>query len=189
MIPAIPSLEDYGISPEYGFLPDELPLELLPDPYYNRWEAVVANLQALILSRRLREVVNRLPILSTSNLLHPAEWRRAYMLLAFMTHGYIWGGNKPEEVRATNSQLGTANTYCREFHRPLPFLSYKFANTSSSHRLQHMQVFVYGTSSLYSQMNPSILSRTLLLLAHSLDLSTSHGSTSSRSPLRLAADR
>jgi len=106
MIPAIPSLEDYGISPEYGFLPDELPLELLPDPYYNRWEAVVANLQALILSRRLREVVNRLPILSTSNLLHPAEWRRAYMLLAFMTHGYIWGGNKPEEVRATNSQLG-----------------------------------------------------------------------------------
>ncbi|MCJ1243213.1 hypothetical protein MMC30_000410 [Trapelia coarctata] len=97
MIPAIPSLEDYGISPEHGFLPDELPLELLPDPYYNRWEAVVANLQALILSRRLREVVNRLPILSTSNLLHPAEWRRAYMLLAFMTHGYIWGGNKPEE--------------------------------------------------------------------------------------------
>ena len=98
MIPAIPSLEDYGISPDYGFLPDELPLELLPDPYYNRWEAVVANLQALILSRRLREVIHRLPILSTSNLLHPAEWRRAYMLLAFMTHGYIWGGDKPEEV-------------------------------------------------------------------------------------------
>jgi indoleamine 2,3-dioxygenase len=98
MIPAIPSLEEYGISPEYGFLPEELPLELLPDPYYNRWEAVVANLQALILSRRLREVVKRLPILSTSHLLHSAEWRRAYMLLAFMTHGYIWGGDEPAEV-------------------------------------------------------------------------------------------
>ena len=98
MLPSIPSPEDYGISREYGFLPSELPLELLPDSYYNRWEAVVANLQALILSRRLREVVQRLPVLSTSRLKHPAEWRRAYMLLAFITHGYIWGGDKPEEV-------------------------------------------------------------------------------------------
>ncbi|MCJ1318137.1 hypothetical protein MMC15_003464 [Xylographa vitiligo] len=97
MIPAIPSLDDYEISPEYGFLPSELPLEILPDPYYNRWEAVVANLQAFILSKRLREVVNRLPILSTSRLHTPAEWRRAYMLMAFMTNGYIWGGDRPEE--------------------------------------------------------------------------------------------
>ena len=58
----------------------------------------MANLQALVLSKRLREVVKRLPILSTSNLQHPAEWRRAYVLLAFMTHAYIWGGDKPEEV-------------------------------------------------------------------------------------------
>lgn len=99
MIPALPRLEDYGISPEYGFLPSELPLEVLPDPYYNRWEAIVANLQALLLSRRLKGVLHQLPILSTSRLHHPAEWRRAYMLLSFMTHGYIWGGDKPEEAR------------------------------------------------------------------------------------------
>lgn len=98
MIPPIPSLDDYDISPQHGFLPKELPLELLPNQYYNRWEAVVANLQALVLSRRLREVVDTLPILSTSELQQPAEWRRAYMLLAFMTHAYIWGGDKPEEV-------------------------------------------------------------------------------------------
>ena len=98
MIPAIPSLDDYEISPEYGFLPSELPLEILPDPYYHRWEAVVTNLQALILSKRLREVVNRLPILTTSRLHTPAEWRRAYVLMAFMTNGYIWGGDQPEEV-------------------------------------------------------------------------------------------
>ncbi|KAL8841510.1 MAG: hypothetical protein Q9170_000893 [Blastenia crenularia] len=57
MIPAIPRLEDYGISPEYGFLPMELPLEVLPDPYYNQWEAIVANLQALLLSKRLKGIV------------------------------------------------------------------------------------------------------------------------------------
>lgn len=105
MIPPIPSLDDYAISPEYGFLPKELPLERLPDPYYNRWEAVVVNLQALVLSRRLREVVTRLPVLSTSNLHHPAEWRRAYMLLAFISHAYIWGGDKPEEVWSDCSSM------------------------------------------------------------------------------------
>lgn len=98
MIPLIPFLDDYEISPEYGFLPMDLPLELLPDPYYNRWEAVVTNLQALILSKRLREVVNRLPVLSTARLHHPTEWRRAYLLLAFITNGYIWGGEVPAEV-------------------------------------------------------------------------------------------
>ena len=99
MIPPIPLLCDYEISPHYGFLPMELPLKVLPDPYYNRWDAVIGNLQALLLSRRLRGVVDRLPVLSTSRLQHPAEWRRAYHVLAFMTHAYIWGGDKPEEVR------------------------------------------------------------------------------------------
>ncbi|KAL8709565.1 MAG: hypothetical protein Q9220_005657 [cf. Caloplaca sp. 1 TL-2023] len=75
----------------------ELPLQLLPDPHYTKWEAIVANLQALLLSKRLKGVIHELPILSTSRLRHPAEWRRAYVLLSFMTHGYIWGGDKPEE--------------------------------------------------------------------------------------------
>ncbi|KAJ4294687.1 tryptophan 2,3- dioxygenase [Collariella sp. IMI 366227] len=78
MLPPIPVLADYGISPTHGFLPDVLPLTRLPDPYYNKWEAIVANLQGLILSKRL-------------------QWRRAYMLLCFMAHGYIWGGDSPSE--------------------------------------------------------------------------------------------
>ena len=105
MIPPGPILEEYGILPQYGFLPMELPLEVLPDPYYSRWEAIAANLHALILSRRLRGVIKGLPLLSTSRLQHPAEWRRAYTLLAFMTHAYIWAGDKPEEVRAPTMPL------------------------------------------------------------------------------------
>jgi len=97
MFPPVPLLGDYGISPDYGFLPAELPLERLPDPYYNKWEAIVANLQGLILSKRLRGVIERLPILSTAGLEHDSEWRRAYSLLCFMAHGYIWGSDSPSE--------------------------------------------------------------------------------------------
>lgn len=97
MLPPIPVLADYGISPTHGFLPETLPLTRLPDPYYNKWEAIAANLQALILSKRLRGVVDRLPVLSTIGLEHDAEWRRAYSLLTFMAHGYIWGGDSPSD--------------------------------------------------------------------------------------------
>ncbi|KAJ9632215.1 tryptophan 2,3- dioxygenase [Taxawa tesnikishii (nom. ined.)] len=97
MIPSIPRLSDYDVSQEYGFLPSELPLEVLPDPYYRPWENIVRNLQGLILSRRLRGLVDNLPILSTDYLRTDAEWRRAYMVLAFISHSYIWGGERPAE--------------------------------------------------------------------------------------------
>ena len=97
MLLSIPVLTDYGLSPSLGFLPDTLPLTRLPDPYYNKWESVVSNLQSLILSRRLRGIVDRLPVLSTAGLEHASEWRRAYSLLCFMLHGYVWGGDFPEE--------------------------------------------------------------------------------------------
>ncbi|KAG8526659.1 uncharacterized protein KY384_008088 [Bacidia gigantensis] len=98
MLPPLPSLDAYDISPHNGFLPEEPPLEVLPDPYYTKWEAVVKHLQALVLSKRLREVVQDLPVITTSRLRRPAEWRRAYSLLSLMTHAYIWGGDRPEEV-------------------------------------------------------------------------------------------
>ena len=111
MLPPVPVLGDYGISPEYGFLPSQLPLERLPDPYYNKWEAIVANLQGLILSKRLRGVIERLPILTTAGLEHDSEWRRAYSLLCFMAHGYIWGGDSPAEVRKFLSTDTASSTY------------------------------------------------------------------------------
>ena len=101
MIPPVPSPAAYGISPEYGFLSPDRPLETLPNLYYAKWEAVVANLQPLLLSKRIRSVVNRLPILSTGHLHTDAEWRRAYVVLVFMLHSYVWGGDRPAEVRHT----------------------------------------------------------------------------------------
>ena len=75
-----------------------MPLQYLPDPYYAKWEAIVENLQALLLSKRLRTVIQDLPIITTIRLRSEPEWRRAYHLLSFMTHAYIWGGDRPEEV-------------------------------------------------------------------------------------------
>ena len=106
MRPPVPRLEEYDISYQYGFLPDELPLEHLPDIYYTKWENIVRNLQGLVLSRRLRGLVDRMPVLSTERLATEAEWRRAYSILAFISHAYIWGGDGPAEVsreiRSTN---------------------------------------------------------------------------------------
>ena len=96
MIP-IPEPEDYDVSSQNGFLPNQPPLEALPDSYYEPWEYIVKNLQGLILSKRLREVVDRLPVLSTERLFGQPQWRRAYSMLSFITHAYIWGGNKPAE--------------------------------------------------------------------------------------------
>lgn len=97
MLPPVPQLSDYGIDPQYGFLPSELPLTRLPD-YYSEWEHILENLQALVLSGRLWEAIQKLPTLSTDHLHTAPEWRRAYVLLTFMLHAYIWAGEKPHEV-------------------------------------------------------------------------------------------
>ena len=82
----------------HGFLPDHIPLNKLRDPYYQPWEDVASKLPDHIAKRSIRETVNNLPILSTENLREEEEWRRAYVVLAFLLHAYIWGGEVPEQV-------------------------------------------------------------------------------------------
>ncbi|KAE9961992.1 hypothetical protein BLS_001014 [Venturia inaequalis] len=97
MRPSIPRLSDYDVSAIHGFLPTEPPCDHLSDPYYARWEVIVQNLQSLILTRRLRKVIDDLPVLDTHFLTTEAEWRRAYSIMGFMTHSYVWGGDSPLE--------------------------------------------------------------------------------------------
>ena len=98
MLPALPRLSDYDVSPQNGFLPSEVPLEVLPDAYYKPWETIVRNFQSLILTKRLRWVVDALPVLETHRLRTEAEWRRAYSVLGFIVHAYVWGGDRPADV-------------------------------------------------------------------------------------------
>ncbi|KAF7562461.1 hypothetical protein G7046_g1682 [Stylonectria norvegica] len=81
-----------------AFLPEESPSKLLSDPYYDPWEVVAQHLPSLI-ENGIRRAVEQLPLLSTDRLRSEDEWRRAYVMLAFITHAYVWGGEKPEEVR------------------------------------------------------------------------------------------
>ncbi|KAK3296449.1 Indoleamine 2,3-dioxygenase [Chaetomium fimeti] len=91
------SLTDYGITSN-GFLPEEAPLRRLPDPYYAPWESLVESLSTSIAQQTLRHQVDQLPILSTDRLTTEPEWRRACVVLAFLTHGYIWGGETAAEI-------------------------------------------------------------------------------------------
>ncbi|KAE8362313.1 Indoleamine 2,3-dioxygenase [Aspergillus caelatus] len=92
------SLDEYGVSLQNGFLPHSPPLKMMENPYYWPWEHIVNDLPDHIRFRTIRQAVEALPILSTSKLQGEPEWRRAYLLLAYLTHAYIWGGEKPKDV-------------------------------------------------------------------------------------------
>jgi indoleamine 2,3-dioxygenase len=81
-----------------AFLPEESLPTVLSDSYYESWELVAHNLPELIETGRIHDAIKELPVLSTDLLKSEAEWRRAYVILAFFTHAYVWGGEKAEEV-------------------------------------------------------------------------------------------
>ncbi|KAL2870422.1 indoleamine 2,3-dioxygenase [Aspergillus lucknowensis] len=90
-------LDKYDVSLRNGFLPD-IPLLSLQDPYYAPWEVIAQDLTAHIHARTLRQAVECLPVLDTSRLQTEQEWRRAYVVLAYLTHAYVWGGEQPMDV-------------------------------------------------------------------------------------------
>ena len=90
-------LKQFGVTSN-AFLPEHSPLKVLPDVYYQPWELVISHLPALIRYNDIRRAVDTLPVLGTHRLRSEAEWRRAYSVLAFLTHAYVWGGEKPAQV-------------------------------------------------------------------------------------------
>lgn len=90
-------LKEFAVTSN-AFLPEHSPLRQLPDSYYEPWELVIQHLPALIKYFDIRRAVDTLPVLSTDRLRSEPEWRRAYTILAFLTHAYVWGGEKPAQV-------------------------------------------------------------------------------------------
>lgn len=99
MLHPIPDLRAYDVSPLTGFLPDVVPLDKLPDPYYASWELIALDLPAFVMTRKVRDYVdNRMPYLTTDRLSTEAEWRRACTILSFLAHAYVWAGDTPRDT-------------------------------------------------------------------------------------------
>ncbi|KAI0545910.1 IDO-domain-containing protein [Xylaria curta] len=91
-------LDLYSLISENGFLPATQPLKRLPDTYYEQWEQILDELPTLLKEKTIRDRIGNLGILTTAKLNTEREWQRAYMILCFLTHGYIWGGDIPSEI-------------------------------------------------------------------------------------------
>lgn len=90
-------LSKFAVS-RHAFLPEDSPPKMLSDSYYEPWELVAHNLPELIQAGRIHDAINELPILSTDGLKSEPEWRRAYVILSFFAHAYIWGGDVPQQI-------------------------------------------------------------------------------------------
>jgi indoleamine 2,3-dioxygenase len=90
----LPVLKDYDLSEKTGFLPENLPVKRLPS-YYDSWENTVTVLPALLITKRIRDVVDKFQLLDTKHLETEEQYRRAYSILGFLGHAYIWGVDIP----------------------------------------------------------------------------------------------
>lgn len=97
----------YDVNFEYGFLPFEIPLIKLPNSYYEPWENVITNLPDLLENNQIRLKISELPLLSTSYLKSKAEHQRAFLILSFLSHAYVWGknGSIPAQTLPVNLAL------------------------------------------------------------------------------------
>jgi len=100
-------LEQFDTS-QHGFLSKDAPLCRLPDPYFAPWESLMQDLPNLLSAQTLRKHADQLPILSTTCLATEAEQRRAYVVLCFLAHAYIWGGNTASDASPLDHSIHPA---------------------------------------------------------------------------------
>jgi len=98
MLEDIPCLEDYDVSSTTGFLPNDVALDLPPEPYYAQWTYVTRSLPSLLKRKCLRTTIDRLDVLTSDRLTTLSQQRAAYSTLAFLAHAYLWAEHPPAKV-------------------------------------------------------------------------------------------
>jgi indoleamine 2,3-dioxygenase len=83
-------LARYEIDLERGFLPSPDPLDRLPGEFA-AWEVAARELPKLLVTGRVRALIEGLPVLDAQRLAQDRERRRAMLLLSFLGHAYVWG--------------------------------------------------------------------------------------------------
>lgn len=117
----LPDLNSYDISPVTGFLPEQQPLERLPS-YFDLWENVVSNIVELLEQREFRLSVNKMPLLSCDRLKDDRAYRRAYSVLGYIAHAYIWADEA--YVNRLPTQLAKPWVEVSDYLGLLPIASY-----------------------------------------------------------------
>jgi indoleamine 2,3-dioxygenase len=95
--PALGDLKAYELDPVRGFLPAQDPLTALPAGF-EPWDELAAELPRLILTGRLRALVENLPELDPTGLRAEGELRRAMLVLSFLGHAYVWSGTPAPRI-------------------------------------------------------------------------------------------
>ena len=91
-------LQEFDISPSLGFLSCSPPIARLPEEY-DSWEQIASGLPGIIAQGQLEKTIESLATIETTYLTLDLQWKRAYVLLAFITHAYVWGkGTKIDTV-------------------------------------------------------------------------------------------
>lgn len=84
-------LTTLNVDPQRGFLPAKDPLDHLPSAFA-RWEEIAQDMPKLLTAGKLREALEKLPIIDLAQLRNDTQTRRAMLLLSYFGHGYVWGG-------------------------------------------------------------------------------------------------
>ncbi|KAJ9647565.1 hypothetical protein H2204_000194 [Knufia peltigerae] len=85
--PPIPNPEHYDIDLRTGFVPSKS--TALPE-YYNPWRHLCSQIPHLLQTQSVRSTIDDLEVLDTKHLTTLAHWQRAYILLGYLSQGYIW---------------------------------------------------------------------------------------------------
>lgn len=99
-------LQKYEVHPGVAFVPNEEPLERLPEQF-NAWEETIENIVSLIKKKELQDKVKSWSpvILSDANLPTLRHWQRAYVVLTFVGQGYIWMNGPDNPTKEVPSVL------------------------------------------------------------------------------------
>lgn len=91
MVFEVPSIDLFDISPTLGFLSSCPPLTSFSNGRYNKWDEIISCLPNLISSQSLRREIDALPYIDPAEISSDLEYQRAYVVLAFLIHAYVWG--------------------------------------------------------------------------------------------------
>lgn len=98
---------DFDISKKTGFVATSPPLVKLPGEYFSQWEDVCTAIPDLVKQQQLRAKIEALPErkFDEETLHSEEEWRRAYVLLTFLSQSYIWAEGEAGIVHTLPKKL------------------------------------------------------------------------------------